>query len=163
MTKGTFVGYHYVIVANGLIKNRPFLGSKLYDHALSQLDAISTELPSTLSSTALDMLISTERINQSPDALTELRRSILKTERARAFSLLRRYLNDHGPTKALTAEIAYSFTLIDEPPQDPHSVTFPLAAFELLPHQTEEGGELILAQCVDFALSRVTEHGIVSL
>ncbi len=41
MTKGTFAGYHYAIVANGLIKNRPFLGSKLYDHTLSQLDAIN--------------------------------------------------------------------------------------------------------------------------
>lgn len=86
VTKGTFVGYHYVIVANGLIKNRPFLGSKLYDHALSQLDTISTELPSTLSSAALDMLISDERINQSPDVLMELRRSILKAERARELS-----------------------------------------------------------------------------
>ncbi len=162
VTKGTFVGYHYVIVANGLIKNRPFLGSKLYDDALSQLDAISNELPSTLSSAALDMLISSERIDQSPDVLTGLRRLILKAERARAFALLRRYLNDHGPTKALTAEILYSFTFIDEHPHDPHYVTFPLSAFELLPQLTEEESELILAQCIDFAIRRVKEYGLIS-
>ncbi|MGZ4908948.1 MAG: hypothetical protein ACXV5F_09900 [Halobacteriota archaeon] len=162
VTKGTFVGYHYIIVANGLIKNRSFLGSTLYDHALSQLDAICTELPSTLSSGALDTLISNEQIHGSPDVLTELRRSILKAERARAFALLRLYLNDHGPAKALTAEIAHSFTRIDEHPHDPHYVTFPLAAFELLPHLTDEERELVLAQCVDFAISRVNQYGLLS-
>ncbi|MDD1720703.1 MAG: hypothetical protein LUP95_01795, partial [Euryarchaeota archaeon] len=80
----------------------------------------------------------------------------------RAFALLRRYLNDHGQTKALTAEIAHSFTLIDEHPHDPHYVTFPLSAFELVPHLTEEESELILAQCIDFAISRVKEYGLVS-
>lgn len=163
VTNGTFVGYHYIIVVNGLLKNRAFLGDALYGHALSQLDAISAALPSTLSSAELDALVSNERMSRSHDSLPELRRSILKAERARAFGLLHRYLGEHGITKDLTAEIAYSFTFIDEHPHDPHYVTFPVSAFELLPYLTEEERELLLAQCIDFAVSRVKEHRLISL
>ena len=37
--KGGFVGYHFMILANGLIKNREFLGEKHYLNALQDLDA----------------------------------------------------------------------------------------------------------------------------
>lgn len=37
--KGGFAGYHFMILANGLIKNREFLGEKHYLNALQDLDA----------------------------------------------------------------------------------------------------------------------------
>jgi hypothetical protein len=163
VTKGTFVGYHYMIVANGLIKNRAFIGDAHYNHALAQLDTISNQLTSTLSTKAMDALASSEATSGSNDLLTDLQRSIWNAARARAFALLRHYIQEYGVTTELTIAIAHSFTRIDEHPHDPHYVTFPLSAFELLPHLAAEERELILAQCIDFAINRVQQHGLIRL
>lgn len=163
VTKGTFVGYHYMIVANGLIKNRAFVGDAHYNHGLAQLDTISNQLASTLSAKAMDALASGEMIGSSSDLLTDLQRSIWTALRARAFALLRHYIQEYGVTTELTIAIGHSFTRIDEHPHDPHYVTFPLSAFELLPHLVAEERELILAQCIDFAINRVQQHGLMGL
>lgn len=156
--KGGFVSYHYMIVANGLIKNREFLGEKQYSHALHGLEIIMPQLNDTLSKEKLDLAIRDEP--KSGDSLKDLKGHVLKGEKAKAFAVLKRYLKEEGVTQGLKAAIAHSFTKIDD--HDPHYVTVPTSVFELIPSLKDEEVELALAHSIEFAVDRVRKYGVIS-
>jgi len=160
--KGGFIGYHYMIVANALIKNRAFLGETHYLHALKDLEIVAARLSDTLSIEGLDALVKNESVPKSNNLLRDLETAIWRCEKPQAFAILRHYLYDHGATQELTAAIAHSFTAINDHPHDPHYVTFPLSAFELIPHLNEDDVGVILAHCVEFAIERVHRYGIMT-
>ncbi|MFX1521048.1 MAG: hypothetical protein ACFFCD_14115 [Promethearchaeota archaeon] len=157
--KGGFVGYHYLIVANGLIKNKEFLGEKYYLHALQGLEAMLSRLSDTLSTEKLDSIII--ETPKTEDLIKELKKFIWKGEKAKAFSVLRSYLKEEDVTQELTNAIAHTYTKIDDHPHDPHYVTFPVAAFELVPHLKSEDVELVLAHSVEFVVNRVRNYGVL--
>lgn len=156
--KGGFAGYHYMILANGLIKNREFLGEKHYLHALHGLEMILPQLSDKLSKEKLDQMIRNEPRSRNP--LKDLKEHIWKGEKAKAFAMLRQTLKEEGVTQELTATIAYTYTRIDDHPHDPHYVTFPTSAFELIPRLKDEEVELVLAHSVEFAVDRVIRYGV---
>jgi hypothetical protein len=160
--KGGFAGYHYMIVANALMKNRAFLGEAHYLHALKELEIVADRLSDTLSVEGLDALVKGESVPKSNNPLRDLEAAIWKCEKPQALAILRYCLYDHGVVQELTAAIAHSFTAINDHPHDPHYVTFPLSAFELIPHLNEDDTELILAHCVEFAIERVFSYGITT-
>ncbi len=157
--KGGFAGYHYMILVNGLIKNRDLLGDNHYLHALHGLEMILPGLSDTLSPEKIDLMIRNEP--RSIDPLKDLKKYIWKGEKVKAFATLRQYLKEEGVTQELTTAIAHTYTRIDGHPHDPHYVTFPTSAFELIPHLEEEGVELVLAHSVEFVVNRVKELGIM--
>jgi len=156
--KGGFVGYHYMIVANGLIKNREFLGEKHYSHALHGLETIILQLDDTLSKEKLDLAIKNEP--KSGDSLKDLKGHVWKGEKAKAFAVLRQYLKEEGVTQRLKAAIAHSFTNINN--HDPHYVTVPTSVFELIPSLKNEEVELALAHSIEFAVDRIRKYGVVA-
>ncbi len=156
--KGGFAGYHYMILANGLIKNREFLGEKHYRHALHGLEMILPQLSDKLSKEKLDQMIRNEPT--SSDLLKDLKEHIWRGEKAKAFAMLRQFLKEEGVTQELTATIAHTYTGIDDHPHDPHYVTFPTSAFELIPRLKDDEVELVLAHSVEFAVDRVTRYGV---
>ena len=156
--KGGFAGYHYMILANGLIKNREFLGEKHYLHALHGLEMILPQLSDKLSKEKLDQMIRNEPRSRNP--LKDLKEHIWKGEKAKAFAMLRQTLKEEEVTQELTATIAYTYTRIDDHPHDPHYVTFPTSAFELIPRLKDEEVELVLAHSVEFAVDRVIRYGV---
>jgi len=160
--KGGFAGYHSMIVANALIKNRAFLGEKYYLHALKDLEIVAGRLSDTLSVEELDALVRNESVPKSNNLLRDLETAIWRGKKPQALAILRHYLHDHEAAQELTATIAHSFTAINDHPHDPHYVTFPLSAFELIPHLNEGDIELILAHCVEFAMERVQMYGIMT-
>jgi hypothetical protein len=160
--KGGFAGYHYMIVANALIKNRAFLGETHYLHALKELEAVADRLSDTLSVEGLDALVKDESVPKSNNLLRDLETAIWRCKKPQALAILRHYLRDRGAAQELTTAIAHSFTAINDHPHDPHYVTFPLSAFELIPHLNEDDVELILAHCVEFAIERVQRYGIMT-
>jgi hypothetical protein len=160
--KGGFAGYHYMIVANALIKNRAFLGETHYLHALKELEAVADRLSDTLSVEGLDALVKDESVPKSNNLLRDLETAIWRCKKPQALAILRHYLRDVGAAQELTTAIAHSFTAINDHPHDPHYVTFPLSAFELIPHLNEDDIELILAHCVEFAIERVQRYGIMT-
>lgn len=158
--KGGFSGYHYMIVANGLVKNRQFLGKKHYLHVVHSLETILPQLSDTLTIEKLDSMI---KNTQNPrDPINDLKKCILKGKKESAFTLLRQYLNEEGVTQELTATIAHTYTKIDDHPHDPHYVTFPTSAFELVPNLKDDDIELILAHSIEFAIDRINQHGIIA-
>jgi len=160
--KGGFAGYHYMIVANALIKNRTFLGEVHYLHALKELDIVADRLSDTLSIEGLNALVKDESVPKSNNLLRDLETAIWKCKKPQALAILRHYLRDSGAAQELTAAIAHSFTAINDHPHDPHYVTFPLSAFEIIPDLNEDGTELILAHCVEFAIERIHSYGIMT-
>jgi hypothetical protein len=156
--KGGFVGYHFMIVANGLINNREFIGEKHYLHALHSLETILPSLSDTLSKENLDAIAKNTQKPTNP--LKDLKEHIWKGDKAKAFATLRQYLDEEGANDELKAAIAHTYTRINDFPHDPHYVTFPTSAFELIPHLKSDEVELILAHCVEFAVDRVQQHGI---
>ena len=160
--KGGFAGYHYMIVANALIKNRAFLGEAHYLHALKELEIVADRVSDTLSVEGLDALVKGESVPKSNNPLRDLEAAIWKCKKPQALAILRHYLHDRGAAQELTTTIAHSFTAINDHPHDPHYVTFPLSAFELIPHLNEDDTELILAHCVEFAIERVHRYGIMT-
>jgi len=157
--KGGFAGYHYMILANGLIKNREFIGKKHYLHALHGLETVLSRLNDTLSIEKLDVMI--RNAPKSSNLLRDLKAYTWKGEKANAFAVLRKYLKQEGITPELTAAIFHIYTKIDMHPHDPHYVTFPVSAVELIPYLKNEDVELILAHCIEFAADRIQSYGIM--
>jgi hypothetical protein len=157
--KGGFAGYHFMILANGLIKNREFLGEKHYLHALQGLEMILPQLDDKLTTEKLDSMV----VNggRSRDSLKGLKKHIWKGEKLKAFAMLRQFLDEEGVTQELTATIAHTYTRIDDHPHDPHYVTFPVSVFELVPRLKDEEVELVLAHSVEFAVDRVRRYGVM--
>ncbi len=160
--KGGFAGYHYMIAANALIKNRAFLGETHYLHALKELETVADRLSDTLSVEGLDALVKDESVPKSDNPPRDLEAAIWKCEKPQALTILRHYIRDRGADQELMAAVAHSFTAINDHPHDPHYVTFPLSAFELIPQLNEDDTELILAHCVEFAIERVHRYGIMT-
>jgi len=158
--KGGFVGYHFMIVANGLINNREFIGERHYLHALHSLETILPSLSDTLSKEKLDTIV--ENAQKTTNPINDLKEYIWKGDKAKAFATLRQYLNEEGANDELKAAIAHTYTRINDYPHDPHYVTFPTSAFELIPHLKGDELELVLAHCVEFAVDRVKQHGVKS-
>jgi len=148
-----------MILANGLIKNRKFLGDKHYQHALHGLETILPQLSDKLSKKKLDKMVGNGP--RSGDPLKDLKEHIWKGEKTKAFAMLRQFLNEEGVTQELMATIAHTYTKIDDHPHDPHYVTFPTSAFELIPRLKEEDAEVILAHSVEFAVDRVQRYGVM--
>ena len=72
--KGGFSGYHYMIVANGLIKNRQFIEQKHYLHVVHSLEMILPQLSDTLTMEKLDSMI--KNMRNSGDQINDLKKCI---------------------------------------------------------------------------------------
>jgi hypothetical protein len=158
--KGNFAGYHYMILANGLIKNRKFIGEKHYLHALHGIETLLPHMTDTISLEKLDSM--TQDRPRSKDHLNNLKKYVWKGEKKKALSTMREYLEKEGVTKALENTLAHTYTKIDRYPHDPHYVTFPVSAFELVPHLKDEAVSLILSHTIEFAVNRIERHGVIS-
>ncbi len=158
--KGGFVGYHFMIVANGLIKNREFVGENHYSHALNSLETLLPRLRDTLTTEKIDGI--TRNAQKSTNPLKDLKEHIWDGDKAKALAMLRQHLKGEGANEELKVAVAHAYTRINDYPHDPHYVTFPTSAFELIPHLKSDEVELVLAHCVEFAVDRVQQHGVKS-
>jgi hypothetical protein len=156
--KGGFYEYHYMIMINGLINQREFIGDEHYRYALTKLENLLPDMTETLSTDKLDSIIN--GMKPSKDPLQELKTRVWKGEKPRAYAALRQYLKESGVTSELTSTIAHTFVMIDHHPHDPHYVTFPVSTFELTRRLDEANTELVLAHAIDFAADRVIRYGV---
>lgn len=159
--KGGFLEYHYVILINGLIRQRDYVGEEYYLHALAGIEDLLPGMKETITTEWLDSV--TRGAETLDEPLVDLQKGILTADAPRAYAALRRQLETEGMTPELTCAVAHAYTQIKGRPHDPHYVTFPVAAFELTKHLSEENMELAVAHTVEFALSRVKRHGIVDM
>jgi hypothetical protein len=157
--KGGFLEYHYVILIDGLIRRREFIGEEHYLHALARIEGLLPGMNETLTTRRLNSMIRGAETKSEP--LEDLRRGILNADAPRAYAALRRQIKAEGMTPELEYTIAHTYTWIRGRPHDPHYVTFPVAVFELMKNLSDENLELAAAHTVEFALSRVKRHGIV--
>lgn len=159
--KSGFAEYHYMIVANGLIKQRGFLGETHYLNGVAGVERLLPRLRDGMSSDYIDRIVGGSR----PEVVTveSLKEAIWKGDKAGAFAVLRAYLSEHGITDDLKRGILHSYTLIDEHPHDPHYVTVPVSIFEMLGELKPGEVELALAHTVEFAVDRVRRSGTMGI
>lgn len=156
--KGGFLEYHYVILINGLIRRRDYVGEEYYLHALAGIEDLLPGMNETITTERLNNM--TRGAETSNEPLTDLRKGMLAADAPLAYAALRGQLETEGMTPGLASTIAHSYTRIKGRPHDPHYVTFPVAVFGLTEHLSEENMELALAHTVEFALGRVKRQGI---
>jgi len=149
-----------MIVANGLINNREFVGENHYLHALHSLETLLPSLRDTLTTEKIDGI--TRSMQKSTNPLKDLKEHIWDGNKVKAFAMLRQHLKGEGANEELKAAVAHAYTRINDYPHDPHYVTFPTSAFELIPHLKSDEVELVLVHCVEFAVDRVQQHGVKS-
>ncbi|MFQ6119556.1 MAG: hypothetical protein ACE5KE_06695, partial [Methanosarcinales archaeon] len=130
--KRSFVGYHYIILANGLIKNKEVVGLEYYTNALAGLQKSISGLQDILTTEIITKIIGDQKPN-TPDLLENLKLSMENGDKAKSFAALRAYLKEFGATNDLMNAIITAYPKINDHPQDPHYLTFPLSAFELVP------------------------------
>jgi len=126
--KGGFLEYHYVILVNGLIKRRDYIGEEYYLHALAGIEDLLPMMNETLTTEQLDSV--TRSVETLDEPLVDLTNGILTADAPRAYASMRRQLETEGITPELTSTIAHTYTRIEGRPHDPHYVTFPVATFE---------------------------------
>ncbi|UCH37810.1 MAG: hypothetical protein JSV76_01140 [Candidatus Bathyarchaeota archaeon] len=159
--KGGFYEYHYMILMNGLINQREYIGEHWFQHALATLEELIPDMTETLTIETLNSMIHGRTTTNH--LLHELQRSIWKGKLSNAYAVLRTYLEEFGITTDLRSALTYKFTMIDDHPHDPHYVTFPISAFELTRHLNHENAELLLAHVVEFAVERVNQLGTMEI
>jgi hypothetical protein len=160
LTKTGFIGYHYMILANGLINQRDFLGEQYYQHALAGLEKMLSQLPTGMTPQELHKLINTS--SHDDYTVDELRQHILNGNKSEAFATVIKYYNEHGITHELQNTILSSYTWINDHPPDPHYVTVPTSLCELSQHLNDENIALALVHSVEFAINRIRNRGIIS-
>jgi len=158
--KTGFVGYHYMILANGLINQRDFLGEDYYMHGLSGLEKMLPELSDGMSHEYLEGFI--DKADATNYSIDNLKHHIWDGNKPGAFKILREYYKENGLTPELERAILHSYTRIDDHPHDPHYVTAPRSLFELVKHLREEDVVLALAHSVEFAVDRIQRNGVMS-
>jgi hypothetical protein len=156
--KGGFLEYHYIILVNGLIKRRDYIGEDFFQHALAGIEELLPMMKETLVTDRLDLMTKDVKTIENP--LLDLQKSILTADASRAYAALRIQLETEGMTSDLTHTILHVYTQIEGTPHDPHYVTFPVAVFELCDSLCVEGKELALAHTVEFALNRIRSRGL---
>ena len=156
--KGGFLEYHYMILVNGLVKRKDYIGEDYYLHALAGIEDLLPRMNETLTTERLDSV--TRGVETLGEPLVGLRKGILTADAPRAYAALRRQLENEGITSELTSTIAHAYTRIEGRPHDPHYVTFPVAAFELCDSLSVEDRELALAHTVEFAMNRISRRGL---
>jgi len=158
--KSGFSGYHYLILINGLINQKEFLGDEYYLHALNGLENVLPSLSDGMSHKYFnDLVAKAESKETGEDAL---KHRIWKGDKAGAFACLSSYYNENGLTKELKNAILYSYTKIDDHPHDPHYVTVPTSLFELIDVLSPEDIILALAHTVEFGCDRIKRRGVMS-
>ena len=90
--KRGFVSYHYMILVNGLVNNKDFVGEKHYFHALHGLETVLPQLTDELTTEKLDSMIKNEA--RSKNALKDLKKRIWRGEKTKAFAMLRQVLEE---------------------------------------------------------------------
>jgi len=155
--KSGFAEYHYMILANGLLNQREFLGDDYYSHAFSGLE----KLLSGLRDWALKDEISKAAGRPGGDSSVEgLKARIWSADKTGALGVLHDYIEENGVTEELKTGILHSYTPIDHHPHDPHYVTVPVSIFELLGRLDPGDVELALAHTVEFAVDRIARNGV---
>lgn len=156
--KSGFAEYHYMILANGLLNQRGFLGDDYFFHAFAGLEKL---LPSLRDGTSTDYLTKVTADHSRGGASVEgLKERIWAADKPGAFDALHGYLQESGVTEELRVGILHSYTAIDHHPHDPHYVTVPASLFELLGRLDPGDAELALAHTVEFAADRASRHGV---
>jgi hypothetical protein len=156
--KGGFLEYHYVILVNGLIRRKDYVGEEYYLHALAGIEDLLQGMKETLTIERLDSM--TRGVETSDEPLVDLQKGILTADAPRAYAALRGQLETDGMTPELTFTIAHAYTRIKGSPHDPHYVTFPVATFELCENLNNENKELALAHTLEFAMDRINTRGL---
>jgi hypothetical protein len=157
--KTGFAEYHYMIVLNGLIKHRDFLGEKYYLNGLAGIENLLPGLRDGVSEEYLKKVIG----NTKPDIVTvgSLKRAIWRGDKSKAFAIMKAYLEEYGGTEELKQGILHSYTLINDHPHDPHYVTVPVSIFELIDKLRADEGELAFNHTVEFAVNRIKSRGVM--
>jgi hypothetical protein len=157
--KSGFAEYHYMILANGLMNQRGFLGEDYYLHAFAGLEKL---LPSLRDGMSIDFLSKTMREPKKGDASVDgLKERIWAADKAGAFRVLRKYLEENDVTEELKIGILHSYAFIDHHPHDPHYVTVPVSIFEMLSRLEPDDVELAVAHTVEFAVDRISRNGVM--
>ena len=157
--KSGFVEYHYMILANGLIRERQNLGETYFLQALAGLEKIILQLNEGMSKSFIDKTIDD---NVSTDSsISSIQESIWKGDRSTAFSRMRSYLAENGVTNELKNGILYCYTRIKGHPHDPHYVTAPESIFELIDFLDGDEVELAVAHTINFAVNRILRNGLL--
>jgi hypothetical protein len=157
--KSGFVEYHYMIVANGLIKKRKFLGEESFLNGFATLEAL---LPGMREGRFRRRTERMKLFNSSEISVTALKDAIWMGDSTRALTILFSYLDEYGVTDELKQGILHSYTLIDDHPHDPHYVTVPVSIFELLGELKLDEVKLAVAHTVEFASSRIKRSGLMT-
>jgi hypothetical protein len=160
MKKTGFVAYHYMILANGLLNQKDFLGERYYQHGLASLEKILPKLSEGMTHRYLHRFI--ENTHRDDYDVEELKQQIWKGNKPGVFTALLKYYRAKGITSELKNAILHSYTMIDDHPHDPHYVTVPISLFELVKHLKDDDVELALAHSVEFAVNRIQERGVTS-
>jgi hypothetical protein len=155
---GGFLEYHYVILVNGLIRRKDYVGEEYYLHALAGIEDLLPGMKETLTTERLYSV--TRGVESLDEPLVDLQKGILTADAPRAYAALRRQLETEGMTPELTFTIAHAYTRIEGRPHDPHYVTFPVAVFELCEGLSVDDRELALAHTVEFAMGRISRRGL---
>lgn len=159
--KSGFTEYHYMIVANGLIKQREFLGETHYLNGVAGIERLLPRLRNGMSSDHIERIIGES--GSEAVSVESLKEAIWRGDMALAFADLRAYLSEYGITEELKLGILHSYTLIDDHPHDPHYVTVPVSIFEMLSELKPDEVELALAHTVEFAVNRVRRSGTIGI
>lgn len=160
LRKTGFSSYHYMILANGLINQREFLGEDHYLHGLAGLEKMLPRLPGGMSYEYLHGFTRDTRVDDV--GVDALKTRIWGGDKAGAFTALVKLYGEEGATPELMNAILHSYTRIDAPPHDPHYVTVPRSLFELVRHLNEEDVVLALAHSVEFAVDRINSRGAMT-
>ncbi|MBD3205044.1 hypothetical protein GF319_01720 [Candidatus Bathyarchaeota archaeon] len=158
--KTGFVSYHYMILANGLINQRDFIGEEYYQHGLSGLEKMLPELSDGMSHKYFENLIDKSHVTNYD--ISDLKENIWKGNKSGTFKVLKEYHKENGLTPELERAILHSYTKIDDHPHDPHYVTVPRSLFELIKSLRDEDVVLALAHSVEFSVNRIQRSGVMS-
>jgi hypothetical protein len=149
-----------LILANGLINQRDFIGEEYYQHGLSGLEKMLPELSDGMSHKYFENLIDKSHVTNYD--ISDLKENIWKGNKSGTFKVLKEYHKENGLTPELERAILHSYTKIDDHPHDPHYVTVPRSLFELIKSLRDEDVVLALAHSVEFSVNRIQRSGVMS-
>ena len=155
--RGSFVGYHYMIIANALIQNRSDFSIPLFQEGLSTLATMAENLPLSHPPSILDSI--SMNSSQSEITINALKHVILQGNGSKAKIMLHQYLQENQITNALLESIIHAFTRIAKHPHDPHFLTFPVAASQLVKHISSIDTEILLLHLIEYATNNIQHYG----
>lgn len=155
--RGSFVGYHYLIVTNALLQNKSTFSVDLIQEGFTTLHGMAQRLPLSHPPSSLEGY---SKLNHNQSLNTEaLTNAILQGNTKNAKSIVHAYLAEYQITNDLLVSILHAFTRINKHPHDPHFLTFPVAVTQLINQIDIIDAEILLHHLIEYATDNIQHYG----